>query len=184
MLLVVASAVALTHGGGTPSPAASEGPTGGGLTGGGPAGGVLPSSPVSSTPPQKADEPLARSLVGSYDVTAVVTRGNGSLTVGTTNRYVMKLKLDCSAPDRCTVESSDTAATLSGGGLTFEGNPTEPCPDDGGGTVTDHYVLRLKPQDGSFSRLVGTEFLESIDVSECENVGQKPVWYSVKAVRR
>ena len=111
-------------------------------------------------------------------MTAVVTQGNGSLTVGMKNRYVMKLKLDCSSPDRCTVESSDRAATLSGGGLTFEGNPTEPCPDDSGGTVTDDYVIRLKPQDGSSTRLVGTEFLESIDVSECENVSQKPARYS------
>ena len=173
-MLVVSSAVALTHmGTGTASPAASAGPTG-----------VLPSSPV-STPPQKVDEALARSLVGTFDVTAVVTKGNGSLTVGMKNRYVMKLKLDCSSPTRCTVESSNRAATFSGLSLSWRETRIQPCPDDGGGAV--HRPLRDPPGTARWLghvALVGTQLLEAIDVSECQHVTQKPVRYSLVAVRR
>lgn len=144
----------------------------------------VPSSPVPTSAP-KVNEELARSLVGTYDVTTVVTKGNSSLPAGTTGQQVLRLKLDCSR-NRCTVSTAGISGTLRGGVLRFEGNPTEPCPNQQGGTVKDHYVIRLTPRvvNGEVVRLVGTEFLESVDVSACQNVTQEPVTFSWVGVRR
>jgi hypothetical protein len=70
--------------------------------------------------------------------------------------------------------------------LIFDGTATEPCPNGSGGTATDHYLIRLTPQraGGTVARLVGTETLESIDLSQCKNVTNEPVAFSYTATRR
>lgn len=148
----------------------------------------LPTATISTATPAvapRAHEQLARSLAGVYDVREVVTQGNGSLQAGKVFTSVLRLRLHCSA-DSCTVATSGTPARLKSGSLRFEGRPSEPCPDKSGGVAKDHYILHLRPvgRSGSTSRLVGGQFLESVDVSQCRNVAQKPVRLAWTATRR
>lgn len=180
VVALIAGAFALFHRG-------SSADRAGGAPNTPPAPATISTSTSTSAPAAapRVHEQLARSLAGVYDVRAVVTKGNGSLPVGKVVTSVLRLGLDCSA-DACTVATSGTPARLRGGALRFEGRPSEPCPDGSGGVVKDHYILTLRPagRSGRANRLVGSEFLESVDVSQCHNVAQKPVRFAWTATRR